>query len=295
MHAAKRMGGNTYVFPPILFAACIKFRQQALSQQLPNVPPLLRLGLIYTSAVLTFRIMLSRPISIRRYGQMVKRVGRLMTGRDVLYKYDVRPKVITLGQIGCDWTIAPEYIKSPGVMYSFGIETDITFDEEVSRVFGLDVHGFDPSIQVADRIAKVQLPPKFTFHPYGIGQIDGEVRFFHREGTPGVSLVKFPTGAVYGEEQLQVRTLATIVNSLHTSVIEILKLDVEGEEYKLIPALIACPVPIKQLLIEFHHRCGIESLKATVNCVEQLRQAGYLLYHVAATSSEFSFVHSRHI
>ena len=223
---------------------------------------------------------------------MVKRLGRLMTGRDVLYKYDIRPKVITLGEIGCSWTIAPEYVKTPGVMYSFGVETDVSFDEEIIRRFGLEVHGFDPSTQVAERIAKVELPSKFTFHPYGIGEEDGVVRFFHQENTPGVGLVWFPTSnEPYYEEQLPVRTLGTIVKSLNTSVIEIFKLDVEGAEYKLLPAIIACPVPIKQLLIEFHHRVGVESLQATVNCVERLKEAGYLLFHVSETSSEFSFVH----
>jgi len=60
-----------------------------------------------------------------------------------------------------------------------------------------------------------------------------------------------------------------------------------------LPTLIECPVPIDQLLIEFHHRAGVESLKATIESVNLLRSAGFQLFHVSETSSEFSFAHRR--
>jgi hypothetical protein len=67
-------------------------------------------------------------------------------------------------------------------------------------------------------------------------------------------------------------------------------MDIEGAEYDLLPAIIDCPVPIRQLLIEFHHRIGIGTLQDTRNAVERLRGAGYQLFHVSETSSEFSFL-----
>lgn len=87
------------------------------------------------------------------------------------------------------------------------------------------------------------------------------------------------------------RTLSTIAAALGSARIDVLKMDIEGAEYDLLPAIVRCPVPIGQLLIEFHHRAGIGSLKDTVNGVEQLRSAGFQLFHVSETSSEFSFLH----
>jgi hypothetical protein len=58
--------------------------------------------------------------SLRRYGRVVKRAGRLLTGRDVIYRYDVRPKKLLLGTVYGGWTIAPEYLDFSSIMYSFG-------------------------------------------------------------------------------------------------------------------------------------------------------------------------------
>ena len=65
----------------------------------------------------------------------------------------------------------------------------------------------------------------------------------------------------------------------------------EGAKCDVLPELLQSPVSIKQLLIEFHHRTGIESLATTVTSVERLRDAGFDLFHVSETSSEFSFLH----
>jgi hypothetical protein len=85
--------------------------------------------------------------------------------------------------------------------------------------------------------------------------------------------------------------LSTIVKCLGTEKIDLLKIDVEGAEYDLLPDLIDSPTPIKQLMIEFHHRIGIESLATTIRYVNRLRDAGFQLFHVSETSSEFSFLH----
>jgi hypothetical protein len=69
----------------------------------------------------------------------------------------------------------------------------------------------------------------------------------------------------------------------------------EGAKCDVLPELLQSPVSIKQLLIEFHHRTGIESLATTVTSVERLRDAGFDLFHVSETSSEFSFSTGKHL
>lgn len=93
------------------------------------------------------------------------------------------------------------------------------------------------------------------------------------------------------EVKSPVRTLSTLANTLGTERIDVLKMDIEGAEYTVLPAVIASPIRIAQILVEFHHRAGIESLDATIKWVRQLREAGFQLFHVSETSSEFSFLH----
>jgi FkbM family methyltransferase len=231
-------------------------------------------------------------ISPRRCGRAIKRLGRLLTGQDVLYKYDIRLKKATLGTVYGGWTIAPEYVDSGREMYSFGIGTDISFDQEIIRLFGLHVHGFDPSPHVISWIAMQKLPSAFTFHPYGLAELDGALPFFSPKKSGGMYSMQSQHSFVSDvQEQLPVRSLESIIESLSTPQIEILKIDIEGAEYPLLPSIIHCQVPIKQLLIEFHHRIGAASLQTTVNSVNELRKSGFFLFHVSETSSEFSFIH----
>jgi len=125
-----------------------------------------------------------------------------------------------------------------------------------------------------------------------LGASDGEISFFAPSADSGMfSTSKQHRHVTNTEVRLPVRTLSTITAALGSSCIDVLKMDIEGAEYDLLPAIVQCPVPIRQLLIEFHHRAGIGSLQDTISGVQQLRSAGFQLFHVSETSSEFSFLH----
>jgi FkbM family methyltransferase len=223
---------------------------------------------------------------------MLKRAGRLLTGNDVLYAYDVNPRKGLFGSDYGGWTVAPEGLDSSSTVYSFGVGNDVSFDLALIQRFGCKVHGFDPSPPVAEWIGKQDLPANYAFHDYGLGASDGELSFFAPSPRSGMFSTSNRHKHVSNTEvRLSVRTLSTITGTLGSSCIDILKMDIEGAEYDLLSSIVQCPVPIKQLLIEFHHRIGIGSLKDTVSGVQQLRSAGFQLFHVSETSSEFSFLH----
>jgi FkbM family methyltransferase len=230
--------------------------------------------------------------SMRRYARLAKRVGRLVTGKDCLYSYDARPAKAQLGTDYGGWTIAPGGLGPESVVYSFGVGNDVSFDLSLIDRFGCAVHGFDPSPGVSGWVQKQSLPPAYCFHPFGLGAVDGEISFFSPASGSGMFSVSGDHQNVTSTEtKLQVKTLCGIVALLGSPQIDILKMDVEGAEYDLIEPIIQCPVPIKQLLIEFHHRSGVGTLQSTIDSVNQLRAAKFQLFHVSETSSEFSFIH----
>ena len=65
-----------------------------------------------------------------------------------------------------DQGVRPE---PPCIIYSFGIATDWTFDDDASRVYGCHVFAFDPSIGLAqhDRSQLVH------FYPWGLAGLTG--------------------------------------------------------------------------------------------------------------------------
>lgn len=234
--------------------------------------------------------------SLRKVGRTIKRIGRLVTGRDVIYKYDAHPPKVFVGTDYGGWTIVAEGLRHESIVYSFGIGDDISFDLSMIGRFGLQVHGFDPTPHVAEWISGQSVPDEFHFHPYGLGLRDGNVSFFTPVAGKGNYSTRGDHSFVSGTKvSLDVKTLDTIVASLRTPSIAILKIDIEGAEYDILPAIVESSVPIEQVLIEFHHRAGVESLDSTVRAVDSLRSAGFRLFHVSETSSEFSFAHAKYL
>lgn len=50
------------------------------------------------------------------------------------------------------------------------------------------------------------------------------------------------------------KRLTDIVQELGHSHIDILKIDIEGSEYKILDSILSAPVQIDQILIEIHER-----------------------------------------
>jgi len=107
------------------------------------------------------------PVTVHRSLRMAKRIGRLVARRDVLWRYDVHPAKKFLGTAYGGWTIALNLLSSDSLVISAGVGNDVSFDLALIRRFGLQVHGYDPSPDVADWIEGQSLPDRYTFHGYG--------------------------------------------------------------------------------------------------------------------------------
>jgi hypothetical protein len=110
------------------------------------------------------------------------------------------------------------------VMYSFGSNYDTTFETEISAEKKCEIHIFDPT---------VNLPPdsRWTFHKLGIHETKANLSIG------------------------PVDTLLNIVHALGHKHIDILKVDVEGSEWKALAEWLATPDPgftVDQLSIEVH-------------------------------------------
>lgn len=149
------------------------------------------------------------------------------------------------------WHMVTNGISSDSIVYSIGIGSNITWDLALIERFGCVVHGFDPTPMSVDWVSKQTLPPQFVFHPVGLSNFDGTQTFFNafKEGKYDMSVVRPNTR---GSHQLAVKTLKSMMKELGHNHLDVLKIDIEGLEYDVIPTLL--DVPVKQLMIEFHSR-----------------------------------------
>jgi FkbM family methyltransferase len=146
------------------------------------------------------------------------------------------------------WETVTEGLGTDSVVYSFGVGTDMSWDLELIRRFGCRVYAFDPNPVAVAFVGAQTLPSELRFTPTGIAAYDGTQSFWGREGKVSTSTVK----KIGGREDLPVRTLETLMRERGHERVDVLKLDIEGSEFSVVPRIVS--LPIRQILLEMHTR-----------------------------------------
>ena len=189
------------------------------------------------------------------------------------------------------WEICPDYLNASSIVYSFGIGQDISFDLSLISKYKLNVYGFDPTPKSVQWVKEQSLPKNFYFFEIGIADYDGTAKFSFPTILQNVSfkmVLNNKTGLEYVE--CKVNTLKSIMDELGHKEIDILKMDIEGSEYKVIRNILQTKVFPKQLLVEFHFRNDKKQIKETEQLISELRKNHYKVFSISKTGNEYSFI-----
>jgi len=86
------------------------------------------------------------------------------------------------------------------------------------------------------------------------------------------------------------RNLEAICKELKHDRIDVLKMDIEGSEYDIIPSLLESEIQIKQILIEFHHRFFNDGFERTKSILALFKQNNYKVFAISDSFQEISFI-----
>jgi FkbM family methyltransferase len=197
-----------------------------------------------------------------------------------------------LGSTYGGWTISEIDLTASPLIYSFGIGTDLTFDLAMIERFDARVFAFDPTPRSLDWVKSQRLPDRLTVIPVGLADFDGALRFRPPAKLSHTSYAAVDDNSgVDGLVELPVKRLGTLMSELGHGSLDVLKMDIEGAEYPVIRSLLVSSHRPKQILVEFHHRFGKATVSDTVAAVNELRSAGYRLFHISESGTDYSFVH----
>jgi FkbM family methyltransferase len=219
-----------------------------------------------------------------------KRALRTLFGTDHLLRPDVTIPKVRVGSDYGGWTLSIDLLSQGNpIVYSVGLGHDISFDLALAKAIPCEIFGFDPTPKTRQWIATQPLPGNFHYVPLGLADQDGLVNFAMPSDPSfdDFSIARPIKGAFVACE---VRRLTSLAKQLGHDKIDLLKMDIEGAEYRVIDDICSGTLLPSQMLVEFHHRLDGAHIRDTLQAIAKLRKTGYLLFDVSASGRELSFV-----
>jgi FkbM family methyltransferase len=182
--------------------------------------------------------------------------------------------LVHLGTAYGGWIVPDDKIDSSWLCYCVGAGSDVSFDLALIARYGARVRSFDP-FHVFREAAERQAggDPRFSFHEVAIALADGPIEMFGRQDEEQGAV---SAANLYGVRRSFLRpgrSFPSLMAELGDHRIDLLKLDVEGLEYELLPTLDLAGMGVRVLLIELHHNASARTARAHI---ATLAARGYL-------------------
>ncbi|XP_076464781.1 putative methyltransferase-like protein 24 [Babylonia areolata] len=160
------------------------------------------------------------------------------------------------------WEVCDDYEyrpMQPCIVYSFGINNDFSFDDDVGRLYGCHVYAFDPSMKQASHNRSKEV----HFFRIGLGGKNGRLprtnAKWHVESLSGIR-------KMLKHEQV---------------MIDIVKMDIESSEWLTLPDMIETGALnlVRQFMVEFHRPQSDPKLRERLYTLKKLESLGFQRFH----------------
>ena len=213
-----------------------------------------------------------------------------------LLKAQIKADLLRLGSDYGGYNVVKDALADNGelIIYSFGVGEDLTFSEAAIKRLQCEVYAFDPTPKAINYVKKhcIYANPGFHFFEYGISDKDAERTFYLPRNTQFVSgSLKYNTElSNEGMINVKVRTLKTIMDELGHTHIDVLKLDIEGEEFSVINNIMQDQISIGQICVEVHDRFFDDGTERLKELKYALIKNDYRIAYVSKNYEEITFV-----
>jgi len=184
--------------------------------------------------------------------------------------------LIHLGTDYGGWFVPKNLITQKSICYCFGAGEDISFDLELIKKFGCHVYTFDPTprarqhIEILSQALKKGIPyypngasnngyiysknilKYLHFYPLALWDNNTTLDFWAPKNQAHISHSIVNLQNTTQSIKVPGKKLSRIMADLKHTYLDLLKIDIEGAEYRVLTNIIKENIPIKCVNVEFH-------------------------------------------
>ena len=185
----------------------------------------------------------------------------------------------------------------PLTVYSFGIGEDLSFSEGIINNYNALVYAFDPtpkSIKYVENSNLIQ-NENFRFFFFFLSDKNETELFYLPTNEDWVSGSSVITKDKKTEGiEVEMKELSSIMAENGHDHLDILKMDIEGSEFKVVKAWTKKELPlICQICVEVHDRYFDNGNGILIDFVESLKALEYELISVSESCEELTFLNKK--
>ncbi len=181
--------------------------------------------------------------------QFYKLVGKdPLSGAKIFSRNDLKEIGSTYG----GWVVPTNLLGPNSICYCVGCGEDITFDLGLIDLFGCHVYGLDPTPRAVAHVKQVAGGnSKYHFFDVGLWDKEETLDFFVPKNPEHVSHSLLNLQKTEDCISVNVTRLSSLMKKLAHQKIDLLKIDIEGAEYKVIDSILEDGVDIGILCVEY--------------------------------------------
>ena len=226
--------------------------------------------------------------------KVMKRYVLHQFGQDVYAGVECRIPKAYYGSTYGGYVVCPDLIDKDSIVYSFGLGDDISFDIELIDRHGISVFAYDPAPETQEWLAGQELPSSFIYQAIALSDQNAELTFYPSPNDR-VNYTLVEREVRKGKAvTVPARRFVDLVAENGHGHVDLLKIDIEGAEFKVLWDILDSNVSIGQLVIEFHHKFKIfngQGVSWMKEVLAALHDHGFRIFDVSSGGIEYSFVH----
>jgi FkbM family methyltransferase len=175
-------------------------------------------------------------------------------GRDRIsgIKIDSRNDLKEIGAEHGAWVVPTDLLNATSTCYCIGCGEDISFDIGLIEQFCCDVFAFDPTPRAVRHVERVAAQnTQYHFFEIGLWDKEDNLKFYVPKHPEHVSHSLLNLQNTDDYIVVRVKRLKCIMKEIGHNKIDLLKIDIEGAEYRVIESIIEDNIHVKVICVEY--------------------------------------------